>query len=383
MQATLKRYFTIESLLEPKRALIIYGPRRVGKTTLLRQYLNESHLKYRLDSGDNLKVQEILGSQDFDRLLDYAKGYQLIAIDEAQNIPNVGIGLKILIDEVPGLLLIATGSSSFNLASSVGEPLTGRKTTITLYPISQLELVSQWNVYDLKTKLEEFLIFGSYPDIITAQDKARKIQLLRELVESYILRDILAFERVKGAKLLLDLLKLLAFQVGQLVSHNELANMLGLDAKTVGRYLDLLEKSFIIFRVGGFSRNLRNEIVNKQKYYFLDNGIRNAIIAQFNPLTLRQDVGALWENFVVSERLKYNSYTGFYGNSYFWRTYDGSEIDIVEEIENQVRGFECKWSVKSAKIKAPKAFIDNYHDASFQVITPQNYLEFVAGLSNP
>lgn len=383
MQATLKRYFTIESLLEPKRALIIYGPRRVGKTTLLRQYLSESHLKYRLDSGDNLKVQEILGSQDFDRLLDYAKGYQLIAIDEAQNIPNVGIGLKILIDEVPGLLLIATGSSSFNLASSVGEPLTGRKTTITLYPISQLELVSQWNVYDLKTKLEEFLIFGSYPDIITAQDKARKIQLLRELVESYILRDILAFERVKGAKLLLDLLKLLAFQVGQLVSHNELANMLGLDAKTVGRYLDLLEKSFIIFRVGGFSRNLRNEIVNKQKYYFLDNGIRNAIIAQFNPLTLRQDVGALWENFVVSERLKYNSYTGFYGNSYFWRTYDGSEIDIVEEIENQVRGFECKWSVKSAKIKAPKAFIDNYHDASFQVITPQNYLEFVAGLSNP
>jgi predicted AAA+ superfamily ATPase len=300
----------------------------------------------------------------------------LIAIDEAQQIPNIGMGLKILIDQIPGIMVIATGSSSFDLAGAVGEPLTGRKTTITLYPVAQLELQSIYNRHELKEKLDEFLIFGSYPEVVTARNRLEKIAVLEEIVNSYLLKDVLALDRIKGSRVLLDLLKLVAFQVGSLVSLNELATQVKLDVKTIGRYLDIFEKAFVIRRISGFSRNLRKEIVSKAKYYFLDNGIRNAVISQFNPLDSRNDIGSLWENFIMAERIKRCAYRNVPGSFYFWRTYDGQELDLIEEREGRLYGYEFKWSEKRSA-KAPKDWLDTYSNAEYKIIHPANYLEFV------
>ncbi|MCH9703975.1 MAG: AAA family ATPase, partial [Chlamydiae bacterium] len=243
----LARYFdNLESYLRPGHVLIIFGPRQVGKTTLLEAFLKRYSKRYKLDSGDNIRTQNLLGSQDFDQILGYAEGYDLIALDEAQQIPNIGMALKILVDQRPDLTVIATGSSSFDLAQSVGEPLTGRKKTLTLYPLAQIELLNSYNQLELKERLEDFLLFGGYPDIYLAPTKQEKISRLTELVDSYLLKDILSLEKIKSSKVLLQLVQLLAFQVGQLVSHNELATKLRLDVKTVARYLDLLEKAFVI-----------------------------------------------------------------------------------------------------------------------------------------
>ncbi len=372
-----KRYYQdLGSYLKPNRALVIFGPRRVGKTTLLEEFLKTTKLKYKLDTGDNLKIQNLLGSQDLDQIVEYARGYDVIAIDEAQQIPNIGMGLKILVDHVPGLSVIATGSSSFGLLQQIGEPLTGRKTTLTLYPLSQMELLKRYNKYELREQLENSLIFGGYPAVVSAETREEKIKLLNEIVDSYLLKDIFVLDKVKKSETLLNLVKLLAFQVGQLVSHFELAIQLQIDPKTVARYLDLLEKSFIIVKLGGFSRNLRNEITSKHKYYFLDLGVRNAVIAQFNDLPMRQDQGALWENFVFIERLKSGAYKGFYGWRYFWRTYQGQEVDIVEDIENQLHGFEAKWSTVK-RVSVPSEWKEKYANSSFTVITPDNYLDYV------
>jgi len=370
------RYYDISHYIKPNNVLIIFGPRQVGKTTLLNHYLSHTSLKYRLDSGDNITIQQVLGSQNFDRILEYAQGYDLIALDEAQNVPHIGTALKILVDQMPGLSIIATGSSSFDLSQAVGEPLTGRKTTITLYPLAQMELAYHLNHYDLKNRLEEFLIFGSYPAIFTQEKKEDKITRLMELVDSYLLRDILALEHIKKSETLFNLVRLLAFQIGQLVSHNELATQLRVDVKTVARYLDLLEKSFVIYKLGSFSSNLRNEVMGKHKYYFFDLGIRNAVISQFNPLSMRNDVGGLWENFVFIERLKKTTYAAFYGRRYFWRTYQGQEVDFIEEIEGELHGFEAKWST-TKKIIAPSHWIQDYPRSTFTVITPDNYIQHV------
>lgn len=372
----LKRYYNLNKLIKKNKALIIYGPRRVGKTTLLNDFLSKTKLKYKLDSGDNIKVQQILSSQDFDQILEYASGYELIAIDEAQQIPRIGMGLKILIDQMPDLIIITTGSSSFDLSQKIGEPLTGRKRTIILYPLSQLELQDKYNKYELKQKLEDFLIFGSYPEIITAKSRAEKIRILEELVNSYLLKDILSLDKIKSSEQLLNLLKLIAFQVGSQVSLNELATQVKLDVKTVGRYLDILEKSFVIKRVGGFSRNLRKEVVSKAKYYFLDNGVRNAIISQFNKLSDRNDRGILFENFIVAERLKNNDYQEKFASIYFWRTYDGQEIDLIEEKDGKLNGFEFKWSDKIKKGE-PKDWKKNYKNSTYQIIHRENYLDFL------
>ncbi|MFO7810264.1 MAG: ATP-binding protein, partial [Candidatus Delongbacteria bacterium] len=314
-------YDNLDHYISPNKVTVVYGARQVGKTTLLKTYLTDKTLKYRFDSGDNIRLQNTLSSQDFSAIKEYVEGYEMIILDEAQQIPNIGMGLKIIVDQIPGVKVIATGSSSFDLANQVGEPLTGRKRTLTLFPIAQKELLFHYNRFDLKETLEDFLIFGSYPEIITSKSKNTKKDLLKELADSYILKDILALEKIKSSKILLNLLKLLSFQLGNLVSYNELARQLHIDVKTVSRYLDLLEKTFVIKRLGGFSRNLRKEITSKNKYYFLDNGIRNAIINQFNPLDLRDDIGALWENFIIMERFKCRSYNNIYGSSYFWRTY--------------------------------------------------------------
>ncbi len=365
----------LAAYLKPNKVLIIYGPRQVGKTTLIQDFLSTYPQKYKLDSGDNIKTQNLLGSGDFDRIKEYAQGYPLIVIDEAQKIRGIGQALKILVDQIPEIQVMATGSSSFDLAGQVGEPLTGRKTTLTLYPIAQLELKNIYNSYELKNNLEQYLIFGGYPEIAAAELKNEKIRLLEDLVQSYLFKDILELDRIKNSKILLDLLRLLAFQIGKEVSLNELGQQIHADHKTVARYLDLFEKTFVIYNLRGFSRNLRSEIVKKSKYYFYDNGVRNAIISNFNGLELRNDVGGLWENFLFMERLKKRSYQGIYANSYFWRTWEKQEIDLIEEREGKLFGFEFKWG--KGYFKAPGQWIESYPQASFEVINQENYLSFV------
>lgn len=368
-------YDQLDKYLRKNKALIFYGPRQVGKTTLIKNYLKNTKLKYRLDNGENISVQEVLSSQNFDLIKEYCHGYQLIVIDEAQKIPNIGLGLKIIVDNIPDIYVIATGSSSFELSGQIGEPLTGRKITQILYPLSQLELSKIQNNFELKNNLPDYLILGNYPETLTQKGKKAKIAVLNELVNSYLLRDILQLERVKGAKILLDLLRLVAFQVGNEVSYNELAVNLRIDVKTVARYLDLFEKSFILFNLRGYSRNLRTEVVKKSKYYFYDNGIRNAIISNFNPIEKRNDLGALWENFLVIERLKTQSYKKIYSNNYFWRTWDKKEIDWIEEREGNLYAFEFKYQ-KLRRNNFPD-FKLVYPKSQYKTITKDNYLDFI------
>lgn len=368
-------YADLAEYLEPNKALVIFGPRQVGKTTILKNFLKETRLKYRFDYGDDIKLQSDLGSQESKKILAYAEGYELVVIDEAQKIPNIGIALKIMVDQIPGIRIIVTGSSSFELAGQVGEPLTGRKNTLTLFPIAQMELRQLYNSYDLAASNEEYLIYGGYPAVVAADGNAAKKQLLEELLGSYLLKDILELDRVKNSKILLDLLRLLAFQIGSEVSLSELGRQIGMDYKTVARYLDLLEKSFVLYNLRGFSRNLCKEVTKKSKYYFFDNGIRNAVIANFNGLDLRDDKGRLWENFVFMERLKKRSYSRIYANPYFWRTWDRKEIDLVEEREGKLFGYEFKYGKIIAK--EPNDWKAVYPESEFLTVNQDNYLEFV------
>lgn len=357
-------YQNLWQFLETGKVLVIYGPRQVGKTTLLNDFLKETKLKYRLDSSEDVRIQEVLSSQNFTKILEYAEGYELIAIDEAQKIKNIGQGLKILVDQIPSIQIVVTGSSSFELAGQVGEPLTGRKITLTLFPVSHIELSGIYNDFDLKNKLEEYLIYGGYPEVITTSGIAGKKRILNEITGSYLLKDIL-----------LNLLRLLAFQVGSEVSLSEIGRQLGIDYKTVARYLDLLEKAFVIYNLRGYSRNLRKEITKKSKFYFYDNGIRNSIISNFNSIELRDDIGKLWENFLFVERLKKQSYKNIYANNYFWRTWDQKEIDFVEERDGKLYGYEFKWQDKP--VKPPKEWAEMYSNSEFKVISRENYLEFI------
>lgn len=286
------------------------------------------------------------------------------------------MGIKIIVDQRPDIRVILTGSSSFELAGQVGEPLTGRKHTLTLYPLAQAELLSTFNKFELREKLEEFLLYGSYPEVVQASTKKQKLDAITEIANSYLVKDILAFDRVKSSKILIDLLKLLAFQSGSEVSLTEIGTKIGVDYKTIQRYLDLLEKSFVLVRLGGFSRNLRNEITNKAKYYFMDLGIRNSLIAQFNGLSQRNDIGQLWENFIFIERLKHRAHQNIYANMYFWRTYSQQEIDLVEERDGKLHGYEMKWS--TAKLpNAPAAWVEAYPNSSYEIISPDTYQKFI------
>lgn len=372
----IKRYFNdLGDFCLPGKALIIFGPRQVGKTTLLKHYLATCPYRYKLDSGDNVLLQSVLQGADFKTIFDYVGGYELIAIDEAQLIPNIGQCLKIMVDQIPNLRIIVTGSSSFELAGQVGEPLTGRKKTLTLFPIAQLELNAMFNHSELHAQLSDYLIYGAYPEVVTAKIISQKQDYIYEIVQSYLFKDILAFEKIKHPKLLIDLLRLLAFQVGSEVSLSELAQKLMIDTKTVIRYLDLLEKSFIVFNLRGFGRNLRKEMTKKSKYYFYDNGVRNGLIANFNSLDLRDDVGKLWENFLMIERIKKQSYQRIIVNRYFWKTWDKKEIDLIEEHDGKLFAYEFKWSNKTAKI--PNDWISNYPKSHFSVIHRENYLHFL------
>ncbi len=372
----IERTVHIGRLLKPGRVLILYGARRVGKTTLLRDYVSHAKFKYRIESGDNIRIQHVFDAQDFSALSDFVEGYELVAIDEAQQISNIGMGLKILVDQHPSLRIIVTGSSSFDLSQSVGEPLTGRKRTVVLYPMSLLELSALYNKQELSERLDIFLRFGLYPEVVTTKSKKGKIALLQELVDSYLLKDILSLERIKGSRQLLDLLKLLAFQIGNEVSLSELATQVRLDVKTVARYLDILEKGFVIKRVGAFSRNPRKEVTSKAKYYFFDVGIRNAVISQFNDLGDRNDTGHLFENFIVMERQKTNAYRQKNAHTYFWRAYDGQEVDVIEEHNGRIHGYEVKWSAQK-KSRTPPAWTTTYPDAPLTLINKENCLPFL------
>ncbi|MBO6234037.1 MAG: ATP-binding protein, partial [Prevotella sp.] len=299
----------------------------------------------------------------------------LVIIDEAQKVDNVGLTIKLIVDNMPDVQVIATGSSAFELRNRLNEPLTGRKYEYQMFPISTEEIYKTNGYIDVMKLLETRLIYGSYPDILNQQDKPE--MLLRTLTDSYLYKDILASDNLRKPDLLVKLLRALAFQVGSEVSYNELAQIIGTDNKTVERYIDLLEKCFIIFRLNGLSRNLRNELKKAKKIYFYDNGVRNAVIQQFAPLDMRNDVGALWENYFISERMKFNHYSGHYCNTYFWRTKNQQEIDYVEEADGYMTAFEMKWNPKKADLSFPKSFMEAYSVASANVITPENYIKFL------
>ncbi|MDD2229900.1 MAG: ATP-binding protein [Candidatus Cloacimonetes bacterium] len=368
-------YSNIKDHLQKGKVLIVFGPRQVGKTTIVSKYYDSFAGKKIMLNGDNIIVREQLGSQNQSLILGMFEGYQLLIIDEAQRIPNIGFALKMLVDNRPELQIIATGSSSFELAGQVGEPLTGRKNTLMLYPIWLGELLEYYNRYELNTMLPDFLVYGLYPEVVTSVSKQAKAELLMEITSSYLLKDILEMDKVKSAQPVINLLRMLSFQVGQEVSYNELSNKLGLDNKTISRYLDLFEKTHIIIKLSGFSRNLRNEITSKAKYYFYDNGIRNALIANFNPLELRDDIGLLWENFLIVERIKKRSYNNIYANQYFWRTWSQQEIDLIEEREGKLFAYEFKW--KTAQVKIPPKFAEAYPKGLFSVINTDNHQDFI------
>ncbi len=365
----------LDSFLKPNKALIIQGPRQVGKTTLMEDFLSTSSKKIKKVTGDDIIVHSVLGSRSLKTIVTFCEGNEIIAIDEAQKIPHIGIGMKLMVDNIPGIRIIATGSSSFELAGQTGEPLTGRKTTLMLFPIAQMEMLHHMNRFELKESLNDFLVYGSYPTVITSETSIEKVDLLNELAASFLFKDILDFERIRSPQILIDLLRLLAFQIGSEVSINELSQNLKIDNKTVKRYIELLEKAYIILTLRGYSGNLRKEISKKAKYYFYDNGIRNAVIANFNPLEMRNDKGQLWENFLVIERLKKQVYSRFYANNFFWRTWSGKEVDFVEERDGKLLGYEFKWSSKTKR--PPRLWLDSYPQATWEVVDRANYLDFI------
>jgi len=363
--------------LLPNKVLVLLGARRVGKTALIKNYLEtipaDSYLQLNGEDIDDANLLKERSVSNYKRLL---ANVNLLVIDEAQNIPDIGKILKLIVDSINGIKIIATGSSVFDLSNKLGEPLVGRKNTIYLFPLAQMEFANHENYKETTQKLEERLLFGSYPELEQYPDWKDKINYLKEVINSYLLKDILVFEGIKQSNKIMDLLKLIAFQLGQEVSLQELARQLGISKNTVESYLDLLSKVFVVYKVPGFSRNLRKEITKSNRWYFYDNGIRNCIIGNFNRLDNRTDIGALWENYLAAERIKYQNYTQKNVTNYFWRTYDQQELDWLEEENGNISGYEFKWN-ENRKSKIPTAFAKAYPEASFEVINKQNYLEFI------
>jgi predicted AAA+ superfamily ATPase len=370
-----KQLVNLERALTPGKAVVIYGARRTGKTTLLRQFLQGVEEPYLLVSGEDITVQGYLSSRSIEKLSAFVGANRLLVVDEAQKVPNIGANLKLIIDHIPEMRVIATGSSSFDLARSVGEPLTGRKTTLKLFPLAQMEIGQIEQRHQTDANLESRLIYGSYPEVVLTNDNRAREQYLREIVASYLYKDVLELDGIRHSAKISRLLQMISLQVGKEVSYTELGTALGMSKNTIERYLDLLEKAFVIQRLSGFSRNLRTEITKNSRYYFLDNGVRNALLNNFNPLDLRNDVGELWENYLVMERLKKQEYLLQHANNYFWRTYSQKEIDFVEEREGKLFGFEMKWGATAAK--PPKEWLKAYPNAAWQLINRRNYLELI------
>jgi hypothetical protein len=368
----------IKKTIQANKVIVLHGPRRVGKTTVLKELQEELANIYTIQflNGEDAATQKALSSQNVEQLKAVVGDTTLLIVDEAQHVPNIGLHLKLLVDHIPGLAIIASGSASFTLAQQVGEPLTGRKKTMHMYSVSAQEMITTVDVLYQQSTLEERIVYGAYPELFQLSSKQERQEYLHEIVSSYLFRDILALENIRNPKKMRDLLQLLAFQIGQEVSLSELGNALELNSATVYRYLDLLEQSFVIVNVRGFSRNLRKEVTKTSRYYFTDNGIRNALINNFNDLSLRNDVGQLWENYVVMERIKRQEYFGPRSNNYFWRTYDQKEVDWVEERDGHLYGYEIKWNPRKT-VKAPKLWLNTYDNASWELIHPENYLSFL------
>ena len=366
---------SIKAASKLKKIVILLGARQVGKTTLLKSLFQNSDSTLWLN-GDELDVQNLFANLSVDRFKAYLGKNKILVIDEAQRIEDIGLRLKVLVDSIDDIQIFATGSSSFDLANRVNEPLTGRKREFQLFPLSFKELVSNSDLLTEKRMLPHRLVFGAYPEVVMSH--GNEIEILKELSQSYLYKDILSFEKIRHSDKLIKLLQALAWQVGSQVSYNELAQICSIDSKTVEHYITILEQAFIIFRLGTFSRNLRNELKNNRKIYFYDNGIRNAIIANFSAVENRNDAGALWENYLISERMKKNSYDGIMVNTAFWRTKEQQEIDYLEERDGMLYAYEFKWSEAGAKkVRFPLTFSRAYPDAKFSVITPQNVEDFL------
>ncbi|NVO18664.1 MAG: ATP-binding protein [Bacteroidetes bacterium] len=356
------------------KAIILMGPRQTGKTTLIRNICQERSESFLWLNGDDMSVRELLQNISIARLATILGNNRIIVIDEAQRIENIGLAIKMMVDNYPGIQVIASGSSSFEIAEKINEPLTGRKWEYRLFPFSHKELVNEHGWVSENQQLETRLIYGSYPDVIN--HPGEEANVLNLLTDSFLYKDLFAYEKIKKPGILVNLLKALALQLGNELSYNELAQIIGIDKETVDRYIDALEKSFVVFRLNSFSRNVRNELRRSRKIYFYDNGIRNTILSNYNSLNLRQDTGALWENYFISERMKFLNYNKIYGNSYFWRTTQQQEIDYIEERSGKLEAYELKWNMKK-KASVPATFMNAYPNSVFSLVTPGNYNSFL------
>lgn len=366
---------SIADRLKPGKAVLVFGARRVGKTVLLKRLVQEFKGKSLLLNGEDYDAMALLENRSIANYRHLLEGVDLLAIDEAQYIPDIGHKLKLIVDEMESVSVLASGSSSFDLLNKAGEPLVGRSTQFLLTPFSHKELAQVESVLDVKQNLEARLIYGSYPEVVGLKRFEQKVDYLRDMVGAYLLKDILTLDGLKNAAKMKDLLRLIAFQMGSEVSYDELGKQLGMSRNTVEKYLDLLSKVFVVYRLGAFSRNLRKEVSKAGKWYFYDNGVRNAIIGNFTPLAIRQDTGALWENYLISERLKANHNESLHKLFYFWRTYNNQEIDLIEETADTLTALEFKWGSKTPS--APSSFMAAYPQATYHVINPSNYLRFI------
>jgi len=366
-----------DTIQQSSKIVVIYGARQVGKTTLVQEILKQLPYKKISINADILKYNEVFASRDLNKMKEVIDQNELLFIDEAQNIKDIGINLKILHDHLPELKIIVTGSSSFELANHITEPLTGRTQTFQLFPISIQELRKSYTPFEIKENVSNYLLYGMYPEVIQTASVNGKIKLLYELTSAYLYKDVLQLTNIKHSDKIHKLLKLLASQIGNLISMNEIGNTLQMTNETVNHYIDILEKGFIIFRLSGYDGNIRKEITKMNKVYFYDLGIRNALIDSFNSLEIRQDTGALWENFILVERMKKNVYADLFNKKYFWRTYSGAEIDYVEVKDGTLHGYEIKW--KNNKVKQPKSWLETYSNTTFRVINNENFIDFVGG----
>ena len=363
--------------LVPGKVVLIMGARRVGKTTLLKKVKNQAKEKVLYFNGDDIDTHELFAKRSVANFKRIIGDHKMLIFDEAQEIADIGKKLKLIVDEFPHLKILVSGSSSFDLNNKTGEPLVGRAIFLRMHPFAQSEIEQQENAIETKGSLEDRLIYGSYPDVWKAKTSNDKKQYLKELVNAYLLKDVLSFDGIQKSDKLLNILKMLAFRVGSEVSIESMGNDLGLSKNTVDRYLDLLTKVFVVYRLDGFSKNLDTEITKKSKWYFYDNGIRNALINNFNPLSLRDDNGKIWENYLLTERIKKHSFNQWTGNMHFWRTHTKQEIDLIEEENENLNAFEFKLNPKK-KIKVPTLWQKAYQKSSFSVIDQENYLNFIS-----
>ena len=364
----------ISALLDGRKAITIMGARQVGKSTLLQMMLGERKDVMWLN-GDEPDIVEILGNMTSPRLKAMIGNNTIIVIDEAQRIPDIGLRLKLITDQISDVQVIATGSSSFDLSNKLNEPLTGRKREFKMYPLTFNEMVSSTNLLEETRMLPHRMVYGYYPEVVCNPGEEKII--LKELADSYLYKDILSMDGILKPEKLVKLLKALAYQIGSQVSYNEVGMLVGLDSKTVEKYITILEKSYIIFRLTSLARNIRNELKSSRKIFFWDLGIRNAVIGNLTQIENRQDAGALWENFVIAERMKMLAYNGSFAQTYFWRTKQQQEIDYLEEEDGKIKAFKFKWNPNKAAAKCPNSFLTAYQNPEFKVITPLNVDEFL------